>query len=174
MRADFSIETERRVSMIDPRKVRLMTKLAVYERGVGKQALKVNRYSKRTYVNIKQIESILAVSAAYVLGVVLYCFGIYTDIIAAGLDFPWKKYLIGAAVLYGIVFIINFIVTRIYYSRYYDRMHSSIKQYDRDLYRLGKYISRKRTSVLSEEENAEKEEKKEENKEEKKEEEDRI
>ena len=53
--------------MIDPKKVRLMTKLAVYEEGPGKKDLKINCYSKRTYVNIKQLESIIAVTVAYVL-----------------------------------------------------------------------------------------------------------
>ena len=45
--------------MIDPKKVRLMTKLAVYEEGPGKKDLRINGYSKRTYVNIKQLESVL-------------------------------------------------------------------------------------------------------------------
>ena len=54
--------------MIDPKKVRLMTKLAVYEEGPGKKDLKINCYSKRTYVNIKQLESIIAITVAYLLG----------------------------------------------------------------------------------------------------------
>ena len=74
--------------MIDPKKVRLMTKLAVYEEGPGKKDLRINGYSKRTYVNIKQLESVIAITAAYILAMVLYCFGIYTDIISRGLSFP--------------------------------------------------------------------------------------
>ena len=50
--------------MIDPKKVRLMTKLAVYEEGPGKKDLRINGYSKRTYVNIKQLESVIAITAA--------------------------------------------------------------------------------------------------------------
>ena len=51
--------------MINPKKVRLMTKLAVYEEGPGKKDLRINGYSKRTYVNIKQLESVIAITAAY-------------------------------------------------------------------------------------------------------------
>ena len=54
--------------MIDPKKVRLMTKLAVYEEGPGKKDLRINGYSNRTYVNIKQLESVIAIPAAYILG----------------------------------------------------------------------------------------------------------
>ena len=46
--------------MINPKKVRLMTKLAVYEEGPGKKDLRINGYSKRTYVNIKQLESVIS------------------------------------------------------------------------------------------------------------------
>lgn len=77
--------------MINPKKVRLMTKLAVYEEGPGKKDLRINGYSKRTYVNIKQLESVIAITAAYILAMVLYCFGIYTDIMSRGLSFPLSK-----------------------------------------------------------------------------------
>ena len=86
--------------MIDPKKVRLMTKLAVYEEGPGKKDLRINGYSKRTYVNIKQLESVIAITAAYILAMVLYCFGIYTDIISRGLSFPYQKYIVHAVILY--------------------------------------------------------------------------
>ena len=97
--------------MIDPKKVRLMTKLAVYEEGPGKKDLKINCYSKRTYVNIKQLESIIAITVAYLLGLGLYCFGIYTDIISQGLKFPYQKYILHAMILYLIIIIIDFIGT---------------------------------------------------------------
>ena len=63
--------------MIDPKKVRLMTKLAVYEEGPGKKDLRINGYSKRTYVNIKQLESVIAITAAYILAMVLYCWHLH-------------------------------------------------------------------------------------------------
>ena len=121
--------------MIDPKKVRLMTKLAVYEEGPGKKDLKINCYSKRTYVNIKQLESIIAVTVAYLLGLGLYCFGIYTDIISLGLKFPYQKYIL-------IIIIIDFVCTRRYYTKVYDKMREDIKQYDYNLYRLARYIQK--------------------------------
>jgi hypothetical protein len=124
--------------MIDPKKVRLMTKLAVYEEGPGKKDLKINCYSKRTYVNIKQLESIIAVTVAYLLGLGLYCFGIYTDIISLGLKFPYQKYILHAM----IIIIIDFVCTRRYYTKVYDKMREDIKQYDYNLYRLARYIQK--------------------------------
>lgn len=128
--------------MIDPKKVRLMTKLAIYEEGPGKQDLKINCYSRKTYVNIKQLESIIAVTFAYILGMLLYCFGIYTDIISGGLNFPYQKYILHAAVLYVLLIVLDFICTRRYYGRVYDKMKKDIKQYDHTLYRLQRYIQK--------------------------------
>lgn len=128
--------------MIDPKKVRLMTKLAVYEEGPGKKDLKINCYSKKTYVNIKQLESIIAITMAYILGMVLYCFGIYTDIISRGLSFPYQKYIVHAIILYFLLIIIDILCTRRYYTKVYEKMKKDIKQYDRNLYRLEKYIQK--------------------------------
>lgn len=130
--------------MIDPKKVRLMTKLAVYEEGLGKKDLKINSYSKKAYVNIKQLESMIAVTVAYILAMVLYCFGIYTDIISQGLAFPYKKYLLYAVILYFIIIIVNFIFTRRYYTKVYEKMREDIKDYDHNLYRLKKYIKKEK------------------------------
>ena len=128
--------------MIDPKKVRLMTRLAVYEEGPGKKDLKINCYSKKTYVNIKQLESIIAITMAYILGMVLYCFGIYTDIISRGLSFPYQKYIVHAIILYFLLIIIDILCTRRYYTKVYEKMKKDIKQYDRNLYRLEKYIQK--------------------------------
>ncbi len=128
--------------MIDPKKVRLMTKLAVYEEGPGKKDLKINCYSKKTYVNIKQLESIIAVTVAYILGIVLYCFGIYTDIISRGLAFPYRKYIVHAIILYFIFIIIDILCTRRYYTKVYEKMKEDIKQYDHNLYHLERYIQK--------------------------------
>lgn len=128
--------------MIDPKKVRLMTKLAVYEEGPGKKDLKINCYSKKTYVNIKQLESIIAVTVAYILGIVLYCFGIYTDIISRGLDFPYRKYIVHAIILYFVFIIIDILCTRRYYTKVYEKMKEDIKQYDYNLYHLERYIQK--------------------------------
>ena len=128
--------------MIDPKKVRLMTKLAVYEEGPGKKDLKINCYSKKAYVNIKQLESVIAVTMAYILAMVLYCFGIYTDIISRGWSFPYQKYIVHAIILYFILIIIDILCTRRYYTKVYEKMKEDIKQYDRNLYRLEKYIQK--------------------------------
>ena len=113
--------------MIDPKKVRLMTKLAVYEEGPGKKDLRINGYSKRTYVNIKQLESVIAITVAYILAMVLYCFGIYTDIMSRGLSFPYQKYIVHAVILYVIIVVLDIVCIRRYYTRVSGKIYSKRK-----------------------------------------------
>ena len=44
--------------------------------------------------------------------------------------------------LYLIIIIIDFVWTRRYYTKVYDKMREDIKQYDYNLYRLARYIQK--------------------------------
>ncbi|MCI6859355.1 MAG: hypothetical protein MR867_08705 [Eubacterium sp.] len=130
--------------MIDPRKVRLMTKLALYEEGEGRKDLKINRYKKRTYVGVKQLESIVLVTVAYALAVLLYFIGISADLFSKAVLLPVKKYLFVVTVLYIIIMIFNIIFVRAHYSRIYDQMRKNIREYDHMLYTLGSYMQKEK------------------------------
>ena len=58
--------------MIDVKKVRLMTRISMYENGPGKKDLKMNRSKQKTYISMKVIESILCVTVAYLIVAGLY------------------------------------------------------------------------------------------------------
>lgn len=128
------------VGMIDAKKVRMMTKLAIYEEGIGKKELKMNRSSKSTYLNYKQLESVIAVTIAYILGVVLYSVRYYTDIMAQGLTFQYKDILINVLIGYVLVMVVNIFFTKKIAGRQYDEMKKNIKEYDRRLFHLNKYL----------------------------------
>ncbi len=53
--------------MIDNRKVRLMTKLAMYERGEGKEDLKINSYFVRDYLRNNFLKNCIFVTVGFVL-----------------------------------------------------------------------------------------------------------
>lgn len=77
--------------MIDVSKVRMMTRLAVYEKQQGKKELKMHRFSMRTYLSLKLIGSFFAVTVAYVLGAALYMMRYYSNIMTEGLAFSYGE-----------------------------------------------------------------------------------
>lgn len=53
--------------MIDPKKIRLMTKLAIYEKQEGEEDISIGKYYRADYVRMNILKTILAVTFGYLL-----------------------------------------------------------------------------------------------------------
>ena len=115
--------------MLNEEKIRLMTKLALYEEKNGKKALSANKYFRNDYISINMINTVLTVSFAYLLGLVLWV--VYKvdyfmreitniDLIALG-----KQVLI----IYVIVLIIFLFISYVVYSVRYRNMKTENRVY---------------------------------------------
>lgn len=122
--------------MINNRKVRLMTRLAMYEKKEGKEDIRLSRYFRRDYVRAKLINNLIAVTIGYLL--VLLMIGAYR-----------MEYLIREAVrldyigigktilgIYIIILTIYTMTALIGYSLYYDYSRKNLAKYFRMLRRL--------------------------------------
>ena len=58
--------------MINNRKVRLMTRLAIYEESEGKEDLKLGQFFRRDYIRLQIFKNIIAVSIGFAMLVGLY------------------------------------------------------------------------------------------------------
>lgn len=128
--------------MIDVSKVRMMTKLAVYEKGKGKKELKMHRYSMRAYISLKLLGSFFAVTAAFGFGACLYMMRYYSNIIVEGLAFSYRGIFIRILIVYGIIMCINLIGTFVIQRKRYLKMMQNMKQYDKNLFALKKYLEK--------------------------------
>lgn len=57
--------------MIDPKKIRLMTKLAIYEKQEGEEDISIGKYYRADYVRMNILKTILAVTFGYLLLVLM-------------------------------------------------------------------------------------------------------
>ncbi len=57
--------------MIDPKKIRLMTKLAIYEKQEGQEDISIGKYYRADYVRMNILKTILAVTFGYLLLVLM-------------------------------------------------------------------------------------------------------
>ncbi|MBQ9155637.1 MAG: hypothetical protein IJ137_02525 [Eubacterium sp.] len=126
--------------MIDSRKVRMMTKIAVYEQGDGREDLKLFGYSRRTYLNMKRMVSFFTLTIAYLLGAGLYCFRYIDEIFLKGFGYDYKDLLIRLLIAYVLMLAVGMILLGRIYRRQYDRAIEGLKEYDRDLYNLKKHL----------------------------------
>ena len=128
--------------MLNEEKIKLMTKLAIYEQGEGKEAIKCNKYSKGDYVSLHMIKAAVVVTVAYLLVVSLWMLHRLEAFINQLISVRLVNLGIKMFVLYVIVFIIYMLVTYMVYSMKYIRMQEKNKGYSDELKEL--YLMYKR------------------------------
>ena len=128
--------------MINEEKVKIMTKLAMYEQGRGRKHLPVSRYYRSDYIGLALIKNFFLVTIGYVLIVaaVAVYFGEYLlenihrmNLVTLGI------YLI---IGYVIVLAAYSILTYIQYSVKYYQAKKSVREYYSQLTELNKIYAR--------------------------------
>lgn len=119
--------------MVNVRRVRLMTKLAIYEKTEGKEDIKLGKYFRRDYVRLKILYNILAVTIGYlmVLAMIIAYKMEYLIKEAVNLDYiGMGKLILG---VYIIVVTIYVMAAMVGYSMYYDYSRKKLAKYFRML-----------------------------------------
>ena len=122
--------------MLDERKVKLMTKLAMYEETQGKEDFKISEYYRKDYAGMHTICSVIWVTIGYVCAVAM--------IMLAGLESLMSKMSGGLIVTLGIAIVVGYVVVVIVYavvtSHIYNEKHKNarqrVKRYNHNLTRL--------------------------------------
>ncbi len=122
--------------MLNNKKVQIMSKIALYEHGEGKETLKLNKYLKDDYTSVKLLSSLpLGILTALLITALVFCMDT---------DWPLKLYSsIGgtlAVMIYVGAFVV-FVVLYCFFSAYmfklkYDRHRGNLRRYGLDLKRL--------------------------------------
>lgn len=128
--------------MINEEKVKIMTRLAMYEQREGKKYLPVSKYFRSDYIGLALIKNFFLVTIGYVM-------------ILAGLGAYFGEYLmdnihrmnlvtLGFYVVAGyvILLVVYTILTYIQYSVKYHRAKKSVKGYYEELTRLDRIYAR--------------------------------
>lgn len=122
--------------MLNEDKIRLMTKLALYEQGEGKKSIKSNKYYKKDYVGVMMINTAVTITLAYIMCLALWVFYkvdyFAEEIVNIDLLNLGKKIL----VIYIIVFIIYMLISYAVYSIKFLKMQDMNKEYSEDLKEL--------------------------------------
>lgn len=124
--------------MLDKRKIRLMTRAAIYEKEYGEEDLKISSYYRKDYTSLNTWITLIWVTVGYFLlgGIIFLCYG---ESLIEGITIT--RLLIFAAIavaLYLALLIIYGIGAGSFYSKKHDRAKQRVKKYIRDITRLEK------------------------------------
>lgn len=124
--------------MLDKNRIRLMTKMAEYEKTLASDDLKISSYYKKDYASLNTLITAIWVTIGYVMvaGLIVLC-----NIDALLKDLTLTKLIIIAAVAVGayIILIVTYCVcASSFYKSRHNKAKQRVKKYYRDLSRLGK------------------------------------
>ena len=127
--------------MLNSKKIRLMTKLAVYETKDGKADIHLSKYYKTDYVRYQTLKSIISATVGYLL--ILILAGLYQMeyIISHAVNLDYKTigaYLLG---IYIMVITVYGLGSLLIFSLKYDKSRKKLAKYYKLLRRLNKLYS---------------------------------
>ena len=130
--------------MLDKRKIRLMTKAAIYEKEYGEEELKIAGYYKKDYTSLNTWITLIWITVGYVLlvGIIFLCYG---ENMMEGITITRLLFLGAVALaLYLALMIMYGIGAGNFYSKKHIRAKQRVKKYLRDISRLEKMNKKRR------------------------------
>lgn len=124
--------------MLNNDRIRLMTKLALYEGKEGKEDIALSKYYKSDYVRYQIIKSIICTTIAYVLILALFILYKSEYIIAKAVTLNYRLIGMYALGIYIIIVSVYAFITGVVYSLKYDRSRKKLGRYYKLLKRLNK------------------------------------
>ncbi len=124
--------------MLNNDKIRLMTKLAIYENKEGKEDIRLSKYYKTDYVRYHTIKSLITASLGYALILVLIFLYKSEYIIREAITMDYKTigmYILGFYIMIIAVYGLGSVVG---YSIKYDKSRKKLGRYYKLLRRLSK------------------------------------
>ncbi len=137
--------------MLNDRKIRLMTKLALYERKEGKEDIKLSKYYRTDYVRLQVLKTVVAVTFSYILILLLIAIYKLEYLIdqAVVLDYAGiGKMILGIYIVVLTAFVLAVLVG---YSIKYRKSRKKLSKYFRMLKRL-KHIYNVEDGLIEEDE----------------------
>lgn len=122
--------------MLNNRRIRIMTKLASYEKKQGKEDIKLGKYYKTDYVRLQILKTIMASTFGYLL--LLIAIAVYKSeyLIQNAVTLNYKELFSMILGYYIIILTVSIIGTLIGYSIKYDRSRKQLAYYFRMLKKL--------------------------------------
>ena len=130
--------------MLNENKVKVMTKMAMYESRQGAEDIKINSYYKRDYVSFKTLVSIIWMTIGYALIVVLGV-GLFIDEILERLTVDFLVMSVTCIVgMYLALVLLYVIGAGRFYKKKYSDARQRLKKFNHELTRLNRMYEKER------------------------------
>lgn len=122
--------------MVREQNVKLMSRIAIYEKNNGKKEIPMNSYYKGDYVRIYSLKAVVHATIAFVLLASIVIAYKMDYILSNILKVDYKQLAMYMAIIYVCWICIYWLIARILYSRRYEKARPNIIIYNHDLKKL--------------------------------------
>lgn len=122
--------------MVNEEKVKLMTKLAIYESTKGKKQLNISKYYKRDYVRYNMFKTAVAATIAFMLLLAIYVMLHMEELLLALNDMDILQEAEKLGIFYLIYLIVYMVIARLVYAKKYENIKPNVIQYNHNLKKL--------------------------------------
>lgn len=122
--------------MVREKNVKLMTKIAIYEKNKGKSEIPMNAYYKGDFVRLNVLKSVVSATIAYALILVLVIVYNMEFLLSNVLKMDYKVLAVKVLVCYVVWILVYWLAARVLYARRYEQSRSRIIIYNHDLKKL--------------------------------------
>ncbi len=127
--------------MLNENKVKMMTKMAIYEKNEGRRMLKTSRYFKSDYIAFGILKTLITTSIAYIIMLIMYVLynmeSIIKDINKIDYTEVGTNLIIGYVAMIAVFSAIAFVV----YGKQYDNSRNGLKRYFSRLNKLERFYN---------------------------------
>lgn len=122
--------------MINEERIILMTKLASYEKGEGRQSMAVGKYFRGDYISLHLLKTVISGTIAFVIAFGIYLLYYYEELLENLYNIDFAVF-VQNAIYYYVVFIVLYgLVTYIFFTFRFIKAKKSIKRYYQNLKKL--------------------------------------
>ncbi len=122
--------------MVREENVKLMSRIAIYEKQKGRTEIPMHCFYKADYVRLHALKSIVYATITFVFIAALVILYRLDDILSNILKYDYKKLVIGIMVAYAIWVFVYWLIARILYAKRYEESRSNIIIYNHNLKKL--------------------------------------
>lgn len=125
--------------MLNEKKIKLMTRLAKYEQGMGKNDIKVSKFYKVDYVRYNMLKTILSMTIGYVLILIMLLFYKSEYLIEKAVVLDYDKIGNSIVGIYIMLITVYICASIIWYSFSYETSKKKLVKYLKNLRELRKF-----------------------------------
>ena len=130
--------------MLNENKVKMMTKMAIYEKNEGKKMLRTAKYFKGDYVSLAVLKSTIATTFAFIIVALMVVLCNTESIIRQINSMDYAALGKKIVVYYVLSLIVYAVISGIYSAYQYDKTRSGIKKYIMRLNKLERFYNLQR------------------------------